>query len=775
MSDATDPTSPSSAPKPTNFLREIIDQHRAEGRYQRIVTRFPPEPNGYLHIGHAKSICLNFGLARDYGGVCHLRFDDTNPTKEETEYVDSIQADVRWLGFDWQGQLFYASDYFEQLYQWAELLITKGLAYVDSLSRDEVRLARGSLSEAGRESPYRTRTVDENLDLFRRMRAGEFGDGEHVLRAKIDMAASNMLMRDPPLYRILRAHHHRTGDAWCIYPMYDYAHCLSDAKEGISHSICTLEFENNRELYDWVLDQVGFTEPRPHQYEFARLSLDYTVMSKRKLLRLVKDKIVDGWDDPRMPTIAGLRRRGVRAEAIRAFADMIGVAKANSVVDIGKLEFCIRDDLNTISPRVMAVLDPLEVVLDNWDEGGEDSVEWLDASYWPADVPRAGSRKVPLAKRLFIERSDFMESPPKDFHRLSPGSDVRLRYGYVITCVGVEKDGERVVRVHATIDRDTRHGSDGASKKKPKGTIHWVAAAHALDREVRLYDHLFTVPQPDRDERDILELVNPLSKVVVNAKVEPSLAELAKGQHVQFERHGYFFSDPIDGAFNKVVGLKDSYAAKPEPVVATPKAKADKAPSTRPDKLTRAEVRERRFAADPTLSARFEGFKDAGLSEDEAELCAETHALADFTDHAIAAYAKPTSVAKWIIQELLRELKDKELSDLRITPTGLARIAELADSGAISTAAGKAVFAELVSDGGDPDAIVARRGLAQTSDEGAIVAAAEAVIAANGDQAAKYRAGKTQLLGFFVGQTMKATKGSAKPELVQSVVKRLLG
>ena len=779
---------------PSNFIRDLIAEHLQAGRYDRVVTRFPPEPNGYLHIGHAKSICLNFGLAQHFSGVCHLRMDDTNPTKEETEYVESIANDVRWLGFEWKGQgevgaetPFYASDYFEQLYQWAELLIQKGLAYVDSQSRDDLRKNRGTLTEPGVASPFRERTVAENLDLFRRMRAGEFEDGAHVLRAKIDMGAKNMLMRDPPLYRILKSHHHRTGDAWCIYPMYDYAHGLSDAIEGITHSICTLEFENNRELYDWCLDAVGIAEPRPHQYEFARLVLDYTVMSKRKLLLLVKDGHVSGWDDPRMPTIAGLRRRGVRPEAIRAFADMIGVAKTNSAVDIGKLDYCIREDLDRVSPRYMGVLRPLEVVLENWEEG---RVDWIDAALWPPGHERSESRKVPLSRRLYIERDDFMEDPPKDFYRLAPGREVRLRYGYVIRCTRVEKDeaGE-VTRLFCEVDLATRHGQ--GDKKKVKATIHWVSAEHALDAEVRLYDRLFTVPQPDREDGDFLEYLNPQSLTVVQAKLEPALGE-AKG-HVQLERQGFFYPDLDDGerrVLNKVVGLKDAWAkavakADEASVEAGDKAgeraakadKADKAKSdTRPEKMTRAEIRERRFEKDPTLRARFEAMKGVhGLSEDDAELCAETHALADFVEAAIAAYGKPLSVAKWVVNELLRELKERELADLKLTPSGLAGLARMVDEGHLSTTAAKQVFAVLIAEGGEAEAVVERLGLRQLDDDGPIVTAIDEVIAGNAGQVASYRGGKTQLLGFFVGQVMKKTGGRAKPEKVSALVKERLG
>ncbi|MBL8788403.1 MAG: glutamine--tRNA ligase/YqeY domain fusion protein [Deltaproteobacteria bacterium] len=782
-----------SAATSSNFIRDIITDHLERGRYDKVVTRFPPEPNGYLHIGHAKSICLNFGLAKTFGGVCHLRMDDTNPTKEETEYVESIANDVRWLGFEWKGQdattPFYASDYFQQLYDWAELLIQKGKAYVDSVSRDELRKNRGTLTEPGRESPFRSRTPDENLDLFRRMKAGEFEEGEHVLRAKIDLASPNMLMRDPPLYRILKAHHHRTGDAWCIYPMYDYAHGLSDALEGITHSICTLEFENNRELYDWCLDAVGFSEPRPHQYEFARLVLDYTVMSKRKLLLLVKDGLVDGWDDPRMPTIAGLRRRGVRPEAIRAFADMIGVAKTNSTVDIGKLEYCIREDLNAISPRAMAVLDPLEVVIDTWPDDLVESGDSIEAPWFPPELAdgRTTTRRIPLGKTLYIERDDFMEDPPKDFHRLSPGQEVRLRYGFVIRCDRVVKDEDgKVIRLHVSHDAETRHGTTGSDKKKVKGTIHWVDAQAALDAEVRVYDRLFKVAAPDRED-DFLSTLNPESKVVMQAKIEPALSAFGAGQHVQFERQGFFFTDPSDHkdgvrVFNKVVGLRDTWAkvkartevpsAVPEPVA----KKAAKAPDTRPEKLSRAEIRERRFAADPALAARFEAMKrDLGMSEDEAELCAETHALADFVEAALAVYAKPQAIAKWVVNELLREVKERDLETLPLTAVAFAGLVKLVDEGQLSTTAGKTVFAELVQQGGDPEAIVARLGLAQVDDDGAIEAAADQVIASNADQVAKYRSGKTQLLGFFVGQVMKATGGRARPDKVSDIVKSKLG
>jgi len=778
------------AERAPNFVRAIIDQHLAEGRYPRVVTRFPPEPNGYLHIGHAKSICLNFGLAETYGGQCHLRMDDTNPSKEETEYVQSIMDDVRWLGFTWGEELYYASDYFERFYSFAQDLIRSGKAYVDSLSRDELRRMRGSLTEAGEDSPYRTRSAEESLELLRGMREGEFAEGEHVLRAKIDMSHPNMLMRDPPLYRIMRAHHHRTGDAWNIYPMYDFAHCISDAIEGISHSICTLEFENNRELYDWILDAVGFAEPRPHQYEFARLSLEYTVMSKRKLLTLVKDGHVSGWDDPRMPTIAGLRRRGFTAEAIRAFADLIGVAKTNSTVDMGKLEFCIREDLNHRAPRVMVVLSPIEVVIDDMPEG---ETEWLDASYWPEDIPQIGSRAVPLTRRIYIEADDFMETPPKGYHRLSPGGEVRLRYGYVIRCTGVDRDDRgEIVRIHATRDTESRSGTDGASDRRVKGTIHWVSAEHALPAEVRLYDRLFTVPQPERADGDFIDYLNPESNVVIKTMTEPSLKGLAGGEHLQFERQGYFFSDPKDHnpdgllVFNRVVGLRDSWAKKvardelaaapaSAPLPAQPARTKKVEEDTRPDKLTRAEIRERHFEADPSLRARFEQFRDArGLSEEDAELCAETHAIADYFEAACAVYPSPTSVARWVINELLRTIKETSFEDLKLTPANLANIAKRADEGAISATAGKQVYAEALTNDEPVDSIIARLGLAQLSDPDAIKAHVATVMAAHPGEVEAYRGGKTKLFGFFIGKVLKSTGGRAHPEMTATLVREAL-
>ena len=544
-----------------DFIRDIVAADNASGRHGgRVATRFPPEPNGYLHIGHAKSICLNFGIAGDFGGTCNLRFDDTNPVTEDTEYVESIQEDVRWLGFSWDDRLYYASDYFEQLYASAEELIGKGLAYVDSQDGETIRASRGTLTEPGTDSPFRARSVEENLDLFRRMRAGEFADGTHVLRAKIDMASPNINLRDPILYRIRRAHHHRTGDAWCIYPMYDYAHPLSDAIERITHSICTLEFEDHRPLYDWLVANVTLPG-RPQQIEFARLNLTYTVMSKRKLLQLVDEGHVSGWDDPRMPTISGLRRRGCTPGAIRRFADEIGVAKRENIVDVGLLEFFVREDLNRSAPRAMGVLRPLKVVIDNYPP---DRVESMELANHPTD-PDAGTRQVPFSRELYIERDDFLEDPPKKFFRLAPGREVRLRGAYFITCTGVVKDdaGE-VVELRATYDPATR-GGDAPDGRKVKGTLHWVSAAHAVTAEVRLYDRLFTAEAPGTGDVDFLTQINPASlERLTYARLEPSLADVPSGARYQFERLGYFAADPdwTPGrpVFNRTVTLKDAWA-----------------------------------------------------------------------------------------------------------------------------------------------------------------------------------------------------------------------
>ena len=546
----------------SNFIRDIIDEDLKSGKHTGVVTRFPPEPNGYLHVGHAKSICLNFGLARDYKGRCHLRFDDTNPVKEEQEYIDSIKEDVKWLGFDWGKHEYYASDYFQQLYDWAVLLIKDGKAYVDDQNADEIRNTRGTLTEPGKNSPYRNRSVEENLDLFTRMKNGEFKNGERVLRAKIDMASPNINMRDPVLFRILHAHHPRTGNQWCIYPMYDFTHGQSDALEHITHSICTLEFQDHRPLYDWFIDNLP-VPAKPHQYEFARLNLTYTVMSKRKLLRLVQEKKVLGWDDPRMPTISGMRRRGYPASALREFCERIGVAKANSTVEFALLENCVRDELNRNALRFMAVIKPLKVVITNYPEGQS---EYFDAENNPED-PNAGTRKVKFTREIYIEQEDFMENPPKKFFRLAPGAEIRLKHAYYITCKEVIKDAQgNVVELRCELDPESRGGStpDG---RRVKGTLHWVSASEGLKAEVRLYDHLFKQENPDKVEEgtDFLDNINPASlEVLTDCIVEPALAEVKVGVPMQFLRMGYFCKDkdsaPGRLVFNRTISLKDGWA-----------------------------------------------------------------------------------------------------------------------------------------------------------------------------------------------------------------------
>ncbi len=543
-----------------NFITEIIDKDLAEGRYKKVHTRFPPEPNGYLHIGHAKSICLNFGLAEQYGGKCNLRFDDTNPSKEEEEYVESIKEDIRWLGFDWEDRLFYASDYFDTLYEYAVKLIKKGKAYVDNLSYEEIKNYRGAPTEPGKESPYRNRSVEENLELFEKMKNGEFKEGECVLRAKIDMSSPNLNLRDPIMYRIKHVPHHRTGNKWCIYPMYDWAHGQSDSIEGITHSICTLEFENHRPLYNWFLEQLGIHHPR--QIEFARLNLSYTVMSKRKLLELVEEGYVDGWDDPRMPTISGLRRRGFTPESIRNFADRIGVAKRDTMIDVALLEFSLRDDLNKRAQRALAVLNPLKITIINYPE---DKVEELEAVNNPED-PSMGTRKIPFCRELYIEKTDFMEDPPRKFYRLKPGGEVRLRYAYIIKCEEVVKNREgEIIELKCSYDPETRSGS--GSNRKVKGTIHWVSARHAFTAEVHLYDRLFTVEDPLADkQKDFKEFINPQSLVKLKGcKLEPFLKNAKSGERFQFERLGYFCVDSkyfAEGklVFNRTVTLRDTWA-----------------------------------------------------------------------------------------------------------------------------------------------------------------------------------------------------------------------
>jgi len=781
-------------PAGLDFVRTIVAADNAKGTYDgRVGTRFPPEPNGFLHVGHATSICLNFGVAAENSGTCNLRFDDTNPTTEDMTYAESIETDVRWLGFEWNNER-YASDYFEQLYEWAEQLVKDGKAYVDSLSEDEIREYRGTVTEAGRESPHRDRSAEENLELLRGMRAGEFEDGTHVLRAKIDMAHPNMKMRDPVLYRIRHAHHYRTGDDWCIYPMYDYAHPLSDAIEEITHSLCTLEFENNRAIYDWLIDNVD-TGARPRQYEFARLNLDYTVMSKRRLLGMVEEGHVDGWDDPRMPTLTGMRRRGITPESIRLFCKLIGIAKSDSRVDIGKLEYAIREDLNQKAPRVMCVLRPLRVVITNYPEGES---EELEAPYWPHDVPKEGSRTVPFSRELYIERTDFMEDPPKGFFRLAPGREVRLRYGYFIKCEEVIKDNTgEVVELRCTYDLETRGGSapDG---RKVKGTIHWVSAEQSVPVEVRLYDRLFRVANPDEaattEGKDFTDFLNPDSRITIaDARLEPAVAGAEPATHFQFERQGYFFTDPVeskDGSlvFNRVVMLRDTWAkiaaadtgkaAAGAPDEATEGAAADGevAEKRRRTKRSKSEHRDLVRAAEPELAERYERYStELGLSTDEADVLTGDISVAALFEAALGAHDDPKSVANWIVNELSPHFEEGRADGLLFGGAEVGSLVALVESGAISGKIGKEVLGAMVAEGGDPQTIIEERGLQQVTDPEAIGSIVEDVIAANLDKADEYRNGRTGLAGFFVGQVMRETRGTANPELVQKLVKEKLG
>ena len=758
----------------SNFLTDIIDADLAAGRNGgKVVTRFPPEPNGFLHMGHAKSILLNAGLAARYGGRMHMRFDDTNPTTEDTLYVESIQQDVRWLGADWGQHLYFASDYFGRMYECAERLVREGKAYVDSQSQDAIREQRGNFDRPGTDSPFRGRGVDENLSLLRRMRAGEFKDGECVLRAKIDMAHPNVLMRDPLLYRIRHAHHHRQGDAWCIYPMYDYAHPLEDAFEGITHSICTLEFETNRELYDWVLDNLGPWDVRPRQYEFARLALDYTVMSKRKLLQLVNEKHVSGWDDPRMPTIAGMRRRGVTPSALKDFAELIGVAKNNSTVDIGKFEFAVRQDLEGSALRGLAVLDPLPVTVTNWPAG---KVEQLDIPWWPAEPARAGTRAVPFGRELLIEREDFSESPPEDWRRLAPGREVRLVGAYVVKCERAVKDASgQVTSLECTVDLDSR-GGNTADGRKLGGTLHWVHAAASLPAEVRLYDRLFKSPQPDA-EGDFLQHLNPQSLVrAEGARVEPAVAAAAPGSHFQFIRLGYFFSDPKEhgpgkAVFNRTLTLKDTWSRPAEHAAPASRPAREKPAAKAAPKKGRAELRAEARAVNPALSAAFSALQGQhGLSEEEADLVTAEAANVAFFVEALSVGAPPRVAARWFLNDLLGLLKDRAPGTTPLSGAGFGRFVALAEQKKLPAGAARALLAHLVEQGGEPSARLVELGFDKTVDASAVHAAVGRVMSAHAGEVARYRAGEKKLFGVLLGASMRELGAAADPTAVREAL-----
>ncbi len=741
-----------------NFLQTIVEKDLQSGKNKKIITRFPPEPNGFPHIGHAKSIFINFGIARDYNGHCNLRMDDTNPTKEDTKYVEALKDAVEWLGYEWEGNVRFTSDYFSQIYAYAIELIKMGKAYVDSLDEETMREYRGTVTQAGKRSQYANRSIEENLDLFERMKKGEFQEGEHVLRAKIDMSAANMKMRDPLMYRIRNVAHFRTGDEWHIYPMYDFAHCLSDYIEGVSHSICTLEFENNRAIYDWVLDTLALQPPRPYQHEFARLNINYTVMSKRKLLELVENKNVNGWDDPRMPTIAGYRRRGYTPEAIIAFCDQVGIAKANSMVDVSQLEFCIRDNLNPKVPRVMCVLNPLKVTIENY-EGNE----LLDASYYPEDVPKEGSRKLPFSREIYIEREDFEEHPPKAYFRLTPEQPVRLKHGYIIACKEIIKDAAgQVIEIKAEYFPESKSGAD-TSGIKVKSAIHWVSAAEAKVVEVRLYDRLFSSEIPEG-----VEDLNPDSlKVIHNALMEPAVVEEKQNERFQFERQGYFYADPLDyteknPVYNKIVGLKDSWSKKTTKVVTKPKEKkvqidGEVTPMTKEQE---------------TL---FENYtKNLGLNSEVANTLARDAELSSFYEKALSVLNSPINLANIVSNEVAREMKQSQEKTLKFTPKQIAELVKMVDDALISNKIAKQVFEEIVKSGKNPKQIVEEKGLVQISDPTQILPIVDEVIVQNPENVKKFQAGNKKLLGFFVGQVLKATNGKANPKIVNELVNKKL-
>jgi len=746
--------------KSKDFLRRVVEKDLKSGKYQEVVTRFPPEPNGFPHIGHAKSISINFGIAKEYGGHCNLRMDDTNPTTEDTKYVEALKDAVHWLGFEWDKQVHFTSDYFPKLYDYAIELIKMDKAYVDSLTEDEIRTYRGTVTEAGKRSKYGQRTVEENLDLFEKMKNGEFKDGEHILRAKIDMSSANMKMRDPLLYRIRHSHHFRAKDEWSIYPMYDFAHCLSDYMEGITHSICTLEFENNRDIYNWVLDTLGLVTPRPYQHEFARLNINYTMMSKRKLLELVKDGVVTGWDDPRLPTIAGYKRRGYTPESILNFCDQIGIAKANSTVDISQLEFCIRDDLNPKVPRVMCVLNPLKVTIINYE-----GVEEIDASYYPHDVPKEGSRKLPFSREIYIDKDDFMENPSKGYFRLTPEQPVRLKYAYIISCKEVIKDANgNIVEIKAEYHANSKSGED-TSGIKVKSAIQWVEATEAKSVEVRLYDRLFVNEAPQG-----IEDINPNSlKIIKNALIEPAVITDKPDVRFQFEREGYFYADPIDytdelPVFNKIVALKESSAKK--------KKAPQKAPKSETKKIhIDGEV----VAMNKDEQILFDKYTNKlKLNTEVANTLARDKKLSSFYEEALLTFNSSINIANIVTNDVARELKQKEIGELKFTPKQIAELVKMLEDEIISSKIAKQVFEEMSKSGENPKEVVEAKGLIQISDPAIILPIIDEIIAKNPDNVEKFRAGNSKLLGFFVGQVLKATKGKGNPKVVNKLVGRQL-
>ena len=765
-------------PAAADFIRTIIDRDLASGAFERVIVRFPPEPNGFPHIGHAKSSTLNFGLAAEYQGQCHLRFDDTNPATEDQRYVDAIKRDLQWMGFDWGEHEYYASDYFGTLFDWACKLILKGLAYVDDSPEDGIRGMRGTVTTPGTKSPYRNRAPEENLELFKAMRAGVFADGSRVLRAKIDMGHPNMKMRDPLMYRIRHATHYRQGDAWCIYPFYDWAHGQSDAIEGVTHSICTLEFATNRVLYDWFLDALEIA-PRPYQYEFARLNLEYTITSKRKLLHLVQEGIVDGWDDPRMPTLAGLRRRGVRPRAIKTFCNSIGTTKVDSIHDPGLLEHCVRDDLNHRAPRVLCVQDPLPITLTNWPEDHE---EIISAPYWPHDVPRDGVRSVPFSKELLIERSDFSEDPPKGFRRLTPGGIVRLRYAYIIRCNHVEKDERgNLVRLHCEWIEGTRSGSNTALK--PKGTIHWVDAKRSLPVIVRAYDRLFAQAVPGDD---FLEALNPSSLIEYKeARIEPSIADDPPEKRYQFTRLGFYWRDPelINShppVFNCIVTLRQAIQGQTKSsqhtlgVGRAVGAVLPRDSQSKPQPKTTTPAKSEPKSKQRPLSADEEHWlNQSGLNAATGLAIYGIPAAPEFLE-AASEYVSRVSVGNWMANQLLPALKGAPLSSLPFGPSEFAELVRLADNGKASTHEARVVLKLMLAGEGSPTKLLTGVQASTVSDSEVLRDIIGNVLNDHEDRVHAYTAGKTGLLGFFVGQVMRRTNGKADPRQVKALVKEEL-
>ncbi|MEA2020042.1 MAG: glutamine--tRNA ligase/YqeY domain fusion protein [Campylobacterota bacterium] len=742
--------------KNKNFLSTIVDEDLKSGKYKEVVTRFPPEPNGFPHIGHAKSIFINFGIARDFNGHCNLRMDDTNPTKEDTEYVEALKDAVEWLGYDFDNTVHFTSDYFDKIYNYAITLIKMGKAYVDSLLEDEISEYRGTVTQSGKRSKYAKRSIEENLDLFERMKNGEFKDGEHILRAKIDMSAANMKMRDPLLYRIRDTHHFRAGDKWCIYPMYDFAHCLSDYIEGVTHSICTLEFENNRDIYNWVLDTLKLEPPRPYQHEFARLGINYTVMSKRKLLELVDGGLVNGWDDPRLPTIAGYKRKGYTPESILNFCDQIGIAKANSMVDVSQLEFCIRDDLNKKVPRVMCVIDPLKVTIENY-SGSEN----IDASYYPHDVPKDGSRKLPFSKEIYIERDDFMENPIKGYFRLTPTQSVRLKHAYIITCKDIIKDSNgNIIEIKAQYHKDSKSGQD-TSGIKVKSAIQWVDAQKSKKIEVRLYDRLYSCEAPQT-----IEDLNPNSlKIIKNALIEPAVITDKPDERFQFERQGYFYADPVDytdekPVFNKIVGLKDSWAKKTKEIK----------PSFEP-KTKKVQIDGEITAMNEAEQILFDKYTNKlKLNSEVSNILARDEHLSKFYEKALSFLNSPIGLANIITNDVARIIKENQASELEFTPKQISQLVKMVDDETISSKIAKQVFETMVKSGKNPTQIVEDKGLIQISDPAIISPIIDDIIEKNKDNVEKFKAGNTKLLGFFVGQVLKNSGGKANPKVVNELV-----